>query len=63
MQLAIFKKNIAVIYNLLKDINSNHDWYPKQMCNLDLLPEIATAAASNQAQVLEMAEKEEREQR
>lgn len=33
------------------------------MCNLDLLLEIATAAASNQAQILEMAEKEEREQR
>lgn len=28
---------------LLEDIERHHDWYPKQVCYLDLLPQIAMA--------------------
>ncbi|TNN68488.1 hypothetical protein EYF80_021273 [Liparis tanakae] len=37
---------------LLEDIEGHHDWYPKQVCNLDLLPEIASTTACNETQVL-----------
>lgn len=37
---------------VLEDIDGHDNWYPKQMCNLDLFPEIAVATICNQAQIL-----------
>lgn len=44
---------------LPEDIERNHDWHSKQVCYLDLLPEIAMATTCNQTQILEEKETEE----
>lgn len=41
---------------LLEDIECHHNWYPEQLCYLDLLPEIATATPCNKTQILEEKE-------
>ena len=45
--------------HLLEDIERNHDRHSKQVCYLDLLPEIAMATTCNKTQILEEKETED----
>lgn len=48
---------------ILEDIQCHHNWYPKQMCNLDLLPEIVITTTCNQSQILEEKETKQTQQK